>query len=70
MQINRGPVLHQGKFMATVEKHEVWRYVIRQADDETVLYDGWGGDLAEAVETADRQLSFLCDAEASIRKAS
>jgi hypothetical protein len=35
-----------------------------------VLYDGWGGDLAEAVETADRQLSFLCEAEASLPKAS
>jgi len=70
MQINRGPVLHQGKFMATVEKHEVWRYVIREAESEAVLYDGWGGDLAEAIETADRQLGYLCDAEESIQKAS
>jgi hypothetical protein len=70
MQIKRGPIIHQGQFTATVEKHHMWRYVIKRADSEIVLYDGWGGDLAEAVETADRQLSFLCEAEASLPKAS
>jgi hypothetical protein len=70
MQIKQAPVIHQGQFTATVEKHHMWRYVIKRADSEIVLYDGWGNDLAEAVETADRQLSFLCDAEASLAKAS
>ena len=69
MQIKQGPVMHQGQFSATVEQHRMWRYVIKRADSDVVLYDGWSGDLEEAVETADRQLSFLCETEQTLPKA-
>jgi len=70
MQIKRGPVIYQRQLTATVEQHHMWRYAIKRADSEIELYEGWSGDLAEAVETADRQLSFLCVAEATLPKAS
>ena len=70
MQIKQGPTIHQGQFTATVEQHRMWRYVIKRVDGEEVLYDGWSSELQDAVETADRQLNFLCDAEASLPKAS
>jgi hypothetical protein len=70
MRIRQGPVIHQGQFVATVEQHRVWRYIVKRVDSEVVLYDGWSGELEEAVETADRQLTFLCDAAATLPKAS
>jgi hypothetical protein len=70
MQIKQGPIIHQGQFVATVEQHRIWRYIVKRVDSEVVLYEGWSGELQEAVETADRQISFLCDAEVALPKAS
>jgi len=70
MQVKKGPIMHQGQFAATVEQHHMWRYVIKRKDSDEVLYDGWTGDLEEAVATADRQLSFLCEADSTLPKAS
>jgi len=70
MQIKQGPIIHQGQFVASVEQHRIWRYIVKRVDSEVVLCDGWSGDLQEAVETADRQLTFLCDAAATLPKAS
>jgi len=70
MQIKQGPIIHQGRFSAAVEEHRVWRYIIKRVDSEIVLCDGWSDELEEAVDTADRQLTFLCDAEATLPKAS
>ncbi len=70
MQTKQGPVIHQGQFVASVEQHRIWRYIVKRVNSEVVLYDGWSGDLQEAVETADRQLTFLCDAAATLPKAS
>jgi hypothetical protein len=70
MRIKQGPVMHQGQFSATVEQHRMWRYVIKQAGSDVVLYDGWSGDPEEALETADCQLSFLCETDPKLPKAS
>jgi hypothetical protein len=40
MQIKQGPIIHQGQFVATVEQHRMWRYMIKRVDSEVVLYDG------------------------------
>jgi hypothetical protein len=68
MQIKQGPVIHQGQFVATLEQHRIWRYIIKRSGSEEVLYDGWSGEFEDAVETADRQLAFLCD-ETALPKA-
>ena len=70
MQIKQGPIIHQGEFVAAVEQHRMWRCIIKRKDSEEVLYDGWSDEQEDAVEIADRQLTFLCDAEASLPKAS
>lgn len=70
MQIKYGPTIHQGQFVATVEQHRMWRYVIKKVDSDEVLYDGWSGELGEAIQTADRHIALLCANEASLAKAS
>ena len=65
-----GPTIHQGDFVATVEQHRMWRYVIKRVDSDEVLYDGWSGELGEAVATADRHISLLCSNDGALAKAS
>jgi len=69
MQIKQGPVIHQGQFTASVEQHRMWRYTIKRVGTEEVLYDGWSSELEDAVATADRQISFLNEAEAILPRA-
>ncbi len=69
MQMKQGPTIHQGPFVATLEQHRMWRYVIKRADNGQVVYDGWSSELLDAVETADRQLTVLCDETESLPKA-
>jgi hypothetical protein len=70
MQIKQGPTIRQGQFMAVIEHHRMWRYVVKRTDNGEVLYDGWSSELQDAVETADRQLSVLCESQVSLPKAS
>jgi hypothetical protein len=70
MRIKDGPIIHQGDFVASLEQHRIWRYIIQRTDNGEVLYDGWTGELPEAVETADRHLSMLCEATPALPKAS
>ena len=69
MQIKQGPTIHQGQFVAAIEQHRIWRYVVKRADKGEMLYDGWSSELEDAIETADRQLNFLCQSEAALPKA-
>ena len=48
----------------------MWRYVIKRADNGQVVYDGWSSELLDAVETADRKLTVLCDEAEGLPKAS
>jgi hypothetical protein len=48
----------------------MWRYVIKRVDSDEVLYDGWSGELGEAVATADRHISLLCSNDGALAKAS
>jgi hypothetical protein len=70
MQTKQCPVIHQGEFVATVEQRRVWHYVIKRANSGEVVSDGWSGELAEAVESADRQLSLLSKHETELPKTS
>jgi hypothetical protein len=70
MRTKQGPVIHQGDLVASVEQHRVWRYTIRRAKGGEVLLDGWTGELGDAIESADRQLSRLCGPETALPKAS
>jgi hypothetical protein len=70
MQIKYGPTIHQGQFVATVEQHRIWRYIIKRVDSEEVLYEGWSGELGEAVQTADRHIARLCTIQTDLAKAS
>ena len=46
-------------FIASLEEHKIWRYVIKDTTTGTVVYDGWAGDLEEARQTAERQLAWM-----------
>jgi hypothetical protein len=70
MQIKQGPTIHQGQFVADIEQHRMWRYIVKRVGSGEVLYDGWSSELDDAVETADRQLSLLCESELGLAKAS
>lgn len=70
MQIKQGPTIHQGQFVAALEQHRMWHYVVKRVGSSEVLLDGWSSELPEAVETADRQLTLLCESEAALPTAS
>ena len=67
MQIKYGPTIHQGNFVATVEQHRTWRYVIKRADTGEAVYDGWSGELGEAVQTADHHIALLCADQGTLK---
>jgi hypothetical protein len=70
MRTKQGPVIHQGEFVASLEQHRLWRYTIKRVKNGEVLLDGWTGELGDAIESADRQLSHLCGPDAALPKAS
>ena len=69
MRVREASIARQGRFVASIEEHalsglgRVWRYVIRRQSTGDELYDGWAGDLHEAVESVDQHLAYLSEEE-------